>query len=70
MTIDELAPLLRHLPRADKWRAIHLLMNELAAEEEALLQPGVEYLAWSQHDAYDAARTLMDVLDAENRSDD
>ena len=38
---------LRKLKRADKLRAIQLLVEDLAVEEEALFLPGAPYEVWS-----------------------
>jgi hypothetical protein len=42
MSLEELIPALHTLSRADKLRAIQVLVDDLAVEEEALLVAGVE----------------------------
>ena len=68
MGVEELLTELRRLDRADKLRAMQVLVMELASEEQALLAPGASYEVWSPHDAPDAARTLIHLLDAERRA--
>ena len=58
MNFSELMPVLRELPRADKFRVVQFLTTELAEEEGAGLLSGVEYPLWSPLDATDAAATL------------
>jgi hypothetical protein len=65
MGVDELLAELRRLDRADKLRAMQVLVTELASEEDALLLPGGEYQVWSPHDAADAAVTLDRLLASE-----
>lgn len=61
MTTEALFDELRRLNRADKLRAIQVLVMELANEEDALLIPGASYEIWSPYDATDAAQTLLDM---------
>ncbi len=68
MAIDELLSELRKLNRADKMRAMQVLVIELASEEEALLSPGVHYEVWSPYDAPDTASELLRLLEAEGKS--
>ena len=65
MGVDELLAELRRLDRADKLRAMQVLVAELASEEDALLLPGGEYQVWSPHDAADAAAALERLLASE-----
>ena len=65
MTLEELFTELRKLKRADKIRAMQSLIQDLAAEEDALLVPGAAYDVWSPYDAGDAAQTLLSMLEAE-----
>jgi hypothetical protein len=64
MSVEELLGELRKLDRADKLRAMQLLVMELASEEEALLLPGAHYEVWSPYDAPDAAEVLTELLEA------
>jgi hypothetical protein len=67
MSVTKLAPLLHELDRADKLRALLLLVYELAQEEGALLQSGMAYPVWSPYDSFEAANALLNVLkEAEN----
>ena len=64
MTLTDLIPELRALPRADKLWVIQMMAAEVASEEEAgLLKPGQEYSIWSPFDAFEGAATLMRVLE-------
>lgn len=65
MTLEELFPALRQLDRADKLRATQFLVFELAKEENALLMPEAAYPVWTPYQAFDAAQTLLDVLEAD-----
>ncbi len=70
MSAEELFVELRKLNRADKLRAMQLLVLELSAEEEALLIPGAQYEIWSPFDAPEAAaklnKMLQDVVESPN----
>ncbi len=61
---------LHKLNRADKLRAVQLLVNDLAVEEAALLAPGMRYEVWSPYDAPGAAQTLLKMLEADAQSRD
>ena len=65
MSVEELLRELRRLDRADKLRAMQVLVLELASEEQALLLPGGQYEVWSPYDAPEAARTLTRLLEAD-----
>lgn len=65
MSVEELLVELRKLDRADKLRAMQLLVSELVSEEEALLIPPMHYDVWSPYDAPEAAATLDKMLEAE-----
>ena len=66
MGINELAPILAALDRADKLRVLQLLIQELAKEDGALLN-GESYPIWSPYDAFEAADVLLEALKAEPR---
>ncbi|MBI1258249.1 MAG: hypothetical protein GC204_12320 [Chloroflexi bacterium] len=68
MTTQELFDELRRLNRADKLRAMQVLVTELATEEDALLIPNASYEIWSPYDATDAAQTLLDMLEADKNA--
>lgn len=64
MSLTELLPAVHALPRADKLRLMQVLVTDIAAEEEAVLPTGnVLNAVWTPYDAYDAAATLLSVLD-------
>ena len=65
MGVDELLAELRRLDRADRLRAMQVLVSERASEEGALLVPGGEYEVWSPRDATDAAVALNRRLESE-----
>jgi hypothetical protein len=52
------------LDRADKLRAMQVLVTELASVEEALVMPGGHYEVWSPYDAPEATSTLNRLLQA------
>jgi hypothetical protein len=63
MSFAELIPALQALPRADKLRVIQFLAGDLALDEGAELLPaGASCPTWSPFDAFDAAKTLMQML--------
>jgi len=68
VSVEELLGELRKLDRADKLRAMELLVLELASEEQALLTPGSHYEVWSPYDASDAAKTLNRLLETDKSS--
>ncbi len=70
MGIEELFVELRKLDRANKLRAMHVLVHELASEEEALLLRGTQYEIWSPFDAPGAAETLLKMLEADQQAQD
>jgi len=70
MSVEELLTELRKLDRADKVRAMQVLVMELAAEEQALLLPGATYEVWSPYDAAAAAMTLTQLLEADRAARD
>ena len=65
MPVADLLHTLRDLDRADKWRVLQFLLQELAREEGALLDAGQSYPVWSPYNAVDAANTLLAALEAE-----
>lgn len=68
MSTEQLLDELRLLSRADKLRAMQVLVLELAAEEKALLEPDASYPVWSPYDATGAAETLMELLQADKNA--
>jgi hypothetical protein len=65
MTVTELFPTLRNLPRADKLKVMQFLVTELAQEEEPTLQSGATYEIWSPFDSHEAAHKLAQLLESE-----
>ena len=66
MTLNELLPTLHALSRADKLQLIQLLAAEVASEDGiAIGNTDGEYPAWSPHEAFDGAATLLRVLEQE-----
>ena len=68
MSVTEILEELELLPRSDKLRVFQRLAAELAGEESAaLLRPDADYPVWAPHDAFEAAGTLLQALQAEAR---
>lgn len=64
MSLTELFPNIKLLPRADKLRLMQFLVVELAQEEGVpLLTAGTEYPVWTPINAFGAAETLMKMLE-------
>ena len=62
MSLAELLPEVRGLPREDKEALLRQLADELSADP--LIPPG-EYPVWPPWDAYGAAAAMQAMLDAE-----
>jgi len=63
MSLTELLPAVRTLPRADKLRLMHFLVLDLAQEEGVpLFAPDTEYPIWTPLNAYETAETLLQAL--------
>jgi hypothetical protein len=63
MSLTELLPAIHALPRADKLRLMQVLVAEIANEEAIALPPlDMAHAIWTPYDAYDAAATLLHVL--------
>jgi hypothetical protein len=65
MSLTELRPAVRALPRSEKFLLVQELIAELAQEEGF---PAIEYPVWSPHDAHAAAATLLQLLEQEKAS--
>lgn len=64
MSLTELVPTIRALPHADKLRLMQVLVIEIAREENVpLLTPHLDYPIWSPYNAYEAAGTLLSVIE-------
>lgn len=69
MSVAELLSTLQTLSRADKLKVMQFLVQELAAEEEALLlQPGATYPVWSPYNSHDAAQKLAALLEEDKQA--
>lgn len=69
MSVVELLSTLQTLSRADKLKVMQFLVQELAAEEEALLlQPGATYSVWSPYNSHDAAQKLAALLEEDKQA--
>ena len=64
MVSTELLNSLHTLNRADKLYIMQVLIFELAQEETNLIKPDQSYPIWSPYDAFDAANTMLEVLQA------
>jgi len=63
MSLTEILPNIRSLPRVDRIRLIQLLAEDLASEEATPgLVPGAEYPVWSPYDSFAAANVLQEFL--------
>jgi hypothetical protein len=63
MSLTELFPAIKVLPRADKLRLMQFLVIDLAQEEGVpLLAADAEYPVWTPLNAFDAADTLLQML--------
>ena len=63
MSLNELVPAIRMLPRADKLRLMQFLVIDLAQEEGIpLLAAEAECPVWTPLNAFDAADTLLQML--------
>ena len=65
MTLVQVLPHVKALPRNDKLRLIQDLAADLAMEEDALrqLKDAAAVPIWSPHDSAEGAATLQRVLD-------
>ena len=63
MSLTELFPAIKMLPRADKLRLMQFLVIALAQEEGIpLLAADAEYPIWTPLNAFGAADTLLQML--------
>ena len=62
MTLEQLIHELRKLNRAEKLRAMQVLVNDLAAEEVMSVQSGVSYEILTPYGNEAAAQVLYEVL--------
>ncbi len=62
MSLEQIIVELRKLNRADKLRAMQVLVTELSAEEAAWIIPGAAYEIVTPYDNEMAAQVLFEVL--------
>jgi hypothetical protein len=62
MVATELISTLKGLSRLDKFHIVQILITELAQQETNLIKPDQSYPVWSPYDAFDAADTMLKVL--------
>ena len=68
MLLTELLPAIQALPRADKLRLLQVLVAELANEEALPLPPpDLPHPIWTPYAAFEAAATLLKLLNKEQR---
>jgi len=65
MSLTELRPAVRALPRRDKFLLVQELIAELAQEEGGT---AVDYPVWFPYDAHAAAATLLQLRQQEKAS--
>lgn len=64
MVSVELISTLQRLNREDKFQIVQILISELAQQETDLIKPDRAYPVWSPYDAFEAADTMLRVLQA------
>jgi hypothetical protein len=69
MVSADLLATLRGLDRADKFYVMQVLLSELAQQETDLIQSGQEYPVWSPYDSFEAADTMLKVLQEAKNQD-
>lgn len=69
MVSAELLTTLRGLNRADKLYIMQVLISELAQQETDLIKPDQPYPVWSPYDAFEAADTMLKVLQEHKTQD-
>jgi hypothetical protein len=71
MVSSELLSTLQGLNRSDKLYIVQVLVSELAQQEAELIKPEQSYPVCSPHDAFEAANTMLEVLQAsKNQNND
>ncbi len=62
MVDAELLNTIQKLERQDKLYIMQVLISELAQEESELIKEELSYPVWSPYDAFEAADTMLSVL--------
>lgn len=62
MVSAELLNTIQKLERQDKLYLMQVLISELAQEESELIKEDRSYPVWSPYDAFEAAETMLEVL--------
>jgi len=70
MVSTELLSTLRGLNRADKLYVMQVLISDLAQQETDLIKPDLSYPVWSPYDAFEAADTMLKVLQSAKTEED
>ena len=65
MSIAELLPVLHALPRSEKLHIIQVLVADMVREDAQVVEITPDQVLWSPYDAYDAATTLLVLLNQE-----
>ena len=65
--LAEILPAAKTLSRAERYRLIQLLAEDLAREDHFGVIPGGEYEIWSPYDADEAAQTALNYLEARQK---
>lgn len=65
MVSTELLNTLQSLNRVDKLYIIQVLVSELAQQESDLIKQEQSYPVWSPYDAFEAAQTMLEALQAD-----
>jgi hypothetical protein len=65
MSLTDVLPEVQTLSRLDKIRLIQFLAQDLARDEENLIEPGRPYPIWSPDRAFEAAAVLLQILEDE-----
>ena len=61
----ELLNTLQSLNRVDRLYVIQVLVSELAQQESDLIKQEQSYPIWSPYDAFEAANTMLEALQAD-----
>ena len=71
MVSAELLKTIQKLERKDKLYLMQVLISELANEESGLIKSDLSYPIWSPYDAFEAADTMLEVLNrAKSQTDE